>query len=185
MDNFNFKKMVYTEKIADYILKNGIAESSLKKMAKAASTSDRMLMHYFTDKEEIMCLTLKYISQNFIEILDSYSESNLRFEELVYFIYNAIKDPQLRKYLNIWFELIHLASDEKEPYYSISKNIGESYWKWISNIYSPTNNEDKDTIASLVFTFTEGALLLDKMGMTDKIESALEALMLLYNSNSK
>ena len=180
MDNFSKKKEAYIERIAGYILQNGINESSLKKMADAALTSDRMLMHYFKDKEEILNLTLMQISQDFISLLNSDPQLKLGFDEFVIFLGEAIKDNRVRPYLNLWLELIHLASNGKDPYFAVSKKIGETYWGWLLQVYRPAVNEDKNRMAALIYALTEGFVFLDKIDMGDKIDLALEAILFLY-----
>ena len=42
------------ERLADHVLAHGLSASSLRPLAKAAGTSDRMLLYYFADKSEMM-----------------------------------------------------------------------------------------------------------------------------------
>lgn len=183
MDSFTLKKNEYLSRIARFILANGINESSLKKMAEAAETSDRMLMHYFKDKEEIMTLALKSISQELISLLTNDPTLCLDFEEFISFIYHAVSDARMKPYLNLWFELIHLGSNEKEPYWSISKEIGETYWQWLLHTYNPSISVGKEQMVALIYAITEGFVFLDKIGMADKMELALDGIHQLYQDN--
>jgi len=185
MDSFNSKKALYVELIAGHIMKYGIKDSSLKKMAESASTSDRMLMHYFKDKEEILTLALNYINQELIDLLERNSNMSLNFEEFVVFLNQATKNDQFKPYLNLWFELIHLASDEKEPYFSVSKSIGESYWEWLVKMYIPQDNEDKHAWVSLLYAITEGFVFLDRIGMTEKTDAAVGVLGQMYTQQKQ
>ena len=40
--------------LAAYVLENGLADVSLRPLAKAAGTSDRMLLYHFGSKEELV-----------------------------------------------------------------------------------------------------------------------------------
>ena len=152
-------------------------------MAEAASTSDRMLMHYFKDKDEILTLALNRISQEMFHLLNNGSRPMLDFEELVSLLIESIKNNQFKPYLDIWFELVHLASDGKEPYSTISKDIGKTYWNWLLSSYKPKPNEDLEQMASLIFAFIEGGVLLYKMGMDNHVDMAMEGLLKLYQRN--
>jgi AcrR family transcriptional regulator len=44
----------YTSALADYVLTHGVSQSSLRPMAKAAGTSDRMLVYHFGSKAGVM-----------------------------------------------------------------------------------------------------------------------------------
>lgn len=180
MDNYAVKKQEYLVQIAQFILSHGISSCSLKKMAEYASTSDRMLMHYFKDKDEILTLALKRISQDMFQQLNAVPKLEFCFEEFVPFLIKAIRSDQFKPYLDLWFELIHLASCEKEPYSSISKEIGDSYWNWILSMHKPSANDDKASLTALLFMFTEGLVMLDKMGMREKSDIAVKAMLKMY-----
>lgn len=177
MDSFQTKKNEYLREISKLVLSRGIAYCSLKKMAETAATSDRMLMHYFKDKNEILTLALKNISQDMLLLLSRSPVGELNYKELVLFLKESIRSSTIKPYLDLWFELIYLASGNKEPYHSIAREIGDSYWNWIIKIYTPTCNEDKESMAALLFTLTEGIVMLDKMGMSDKGDSAVNTIL--------
>lgn len=180
MDSFQIKKNEYLADISKLMLSKGIGYCSLKKMAEASSTSDRMLMHYFKDKNEIMILSLKIISNDLIKLLNSDTEKKLPFEVFIEVIKEATRSSIIRPYLDLWFELIHLASEKQEPYHSIAREIGDSYWAWILSMYQPKKGEDQETMTALLFALTEGLVMLDKMGMRDKSDLALHAILKLY-----
>ena len=185
MDNFSIKKNDYLVEISKFMLIHGISSCSLKKMAEAASTSDRMLMHYFKDKDEIVLLALKRISQDMFQLLDHGPKHEFAFEEFVPFLIQSIKNTQYKPYFDIWFELVHLASNGKEPYRAISEEIGKTYWHWILSSSKPAANEDKERMASLLFAFIEGCVLLCKMGMHDKVDVATDVLLKFYQTSKQ
>ena len=54
MKKGELRKKIITEKMADHILSNGLQSSSLRQISAAAETSDRMLLYYFTNKEDML-----------------------------------------------------------------------------------------------------------------------------------
>ena len=50
------------ERMADHVLAEGLAAATLRPLAAAAGTSDRMLLYYFADKDELLTATLARIS---------------------------------------------------------------------------------------------------------------------------
>lgn len=50
------------ERLADHVLAHGMQAASLRPLAAAAGTSDRMLLHYFADKEELITATLALVA---------------------------------------------------------------------------------------------------------------------------
>lgn len=184
MDNFQKKKYDYVIEISKLVLSKGIAYCSLKKMAEAASTSDRMLMHYFKDKDEILSLSLNVISQEMIQLLSNAEQQAMTFDALVGLLSVSVQNGALKPYLNLWFELISLAGGKLEPYHSIANAIGSSYWDWILSVYEPKAGEDKEAMTALLFTFTEGLVMLDKMGLNEQSELAVQTMLTLYRQTA-
>lgn len=57
------------ERLTDHVLAHGLSASSLRPLAKAAGTSDRMLLYYFKDKAEIISAVLQLISARLLVML--------------------------------------------------------------------------------------------------------------------
>ena len=69
MDKFKAKKEDIAKKLADYIIENGMKESSLRQLASRIGTSDRMLIHYFKDKETLMTTIFNIVIIKLINVL--------------------------------------------------------------------------------------------------------------------
>ena len=63
------------DRVADHILVHGLGASSLRPLAKAAQTSDRMLLYYFSDKAELVAAALEIIAMRLTQILESRSSN--------------------------------------------------------------------------------------------------------------
>ncbi len=58
------------ELIADHLLAEGLGAATLRPMAEAAGTSDRMLLYYFADKGELLTATLTRVAARMVSLLD-------------------------------------------------------------------------------------------------------------------
>src|SRR5271154_452143 len=58
------------EPMADHVLSEGLAAATLRPLAAAAGTSDRMLLYYFADKDELLTATLARIATRMTAQLD-------------------------------------------------------------------------------------------------------------------
>src|SRR5215468_1320485 len=54
------------ERMAEYVLSEGLGAATLRPLAAAAGTSDRMLLYYFADKDELLAATLDRIAARMI-----------------------------------------------------------------------------------------------------------------------
>lgn len=54
MEKTEAKRQLILNQIADHLLAAGLKDASLRHLAAAIGASDRMLLHYFVDKDELM-----------------------------------------------------------------------------------------------------------------------------------
>ncbi len=174
MNKFDLKKQSIIENTADFILKNGIKNASLRNIAEDLSTSNRMLLHYFKDKEEMMTETLLYITNNLINLLESVRFEKMSFANLMPYLYKALKMPEIKPYMQLCLELISFSSNNEEPYYSIARKIEDIFYNWIETAMIIEKNEDKDEQLSAAFVIIEGFVVLNALNYDDKIEKAIK-----------
>ena len=67
------KRSDLIDKLADHILAEGLLNASLRPLAKAVGTSDRMLLYYFKDKDELIEAVLNRIAARITVILEQSS----------------------------------------------------------------------------------------------------------------
>src|SRR5580693_6683546 len=58
------------ERMADHLLLEGLGAATLRPLAAAAGTSDRMLLYYFSDKDELLSATLQRLAARMTAQLD-------------------------------------------------------------------------------------------------------------------
>lgn len=174
MNKFDSKKQSIIENTADFILKNGLKNASLRNIAETLSTSNRMLLHYFKDKEEMMIETLLYITKNLINLLESFRFEKMSFANLMPYLYKALKMPEIKPYMQLCLELISFSSNNEEPYYSIARKIEDIFYNWIETAMIIEKNEDKDEQLSAALVVIEGFVVLNALNYDDKIEKAIK-----------
>jgi AcrR family transcriptional regulator len=172
MNKTEIRKKNVLEMVADHLLAQGLKGASLRKMAEAAGTSDRMLLHYFADKEELMTGALALVAGRLVGILESARSEQLPFQIFLPHLAEMMKDPQVRPYLKLSLELVALAADERGSYRGIALKIWNDFLDWIAAALK----EDRMPMAALAFATTEGFMLLDALGCGSVITDALEGL---------
>lgn len=184
MKKSDIKRQTIIKLMADFILANSLQAASLRNLAEAAKTSDRMLLHYFKDKEEILTITLNFISNNLIEILENTRTKQMPINDLAPYLYQAIKSPQLKPYLRLWLELIAIAAKKENPFYTIARQICDSFWNWVNSTIYVDIEAEREQKSSIVMAIIEGFVILDSIDYDSRIVSALEGLYKL-NSNKE
>jgi len=150
--------------------------ATLRKMAAAVGMSDRMLLHYFADKEELMTGALTQGTGRLVRILESASLEQMPFQVLLPNLAEMMKDPQVRPYLRLSLELVALAAEKKGFYNTIARKIWNDFLGWIASALHVEREEDRLPLAALALATTEGFMLLDALGCDSIITNALEGL---------
>ena len=176
MKKTDIKRQLIIEKLADYLLGKGLRGASLRPLADAAGMSDRMLLHYFSDKEELMTATLLVVSKRLEAILNAIQTEPLPFPLLVAHLAGMIKDPHIRPYLKLWLELAASAAGEELYYRTIAQQICDSFFSWILSAIKVEREDERRPLAALAFSAIEGLVLLDTIGSDSIVTSALEGL---------
>ena len=92
--------------MADHLLATGLKGASLRPMAVAAGTSDRMLLYYFADKEELLAATLAEIAGRMVPVLGaSVGPAPQPPERLLAEIVAAVGGSALQPFMQLWLEL--------------------------------------------------------------------------------
>src|SRR5271168_597642 len=64
------RRQAAIDRMADHILLEGLGAATLRPLAAAAGTSDRMLLYYFADKDELLSATLHRVAARMTTQLD-------------------------------------------------------------------------------------------------------------------
>ena len=164
MRKAELRKQLLLERMADHVLAHGLQAASLRPLAAAAGTSDRMLLHYFADKEELLTATLTLVAQRLLAVLERARADPLPFHILLPQLAAMLQDPQIQPYMRLWLELITFAAGGKEPFRSVAQQILNSFSHWIAAGLRVENEEQRAPLAALMLALIEGFVLFDTLG---------------------
>lgn len=178
MEKTEAKRQIIIEKIAEYLLQNGLQKASLRPLAASAGTSDRMLLHYFSDKEELLVATLTLIAKRLVDILESVRSEQMPFQALLPLLAGMMRDPQIRPYLRLWLELAAFAAGGEVFYRTIARQIYDDFLNWVALALKVEREEERMPMASLALATVEGFVLLDAIGYESQISNALKGIVI-------
>ena len=167
------RRQLILERLADHLLAHGLQGASLRPLAAAAGTSDRMLLHYFVDKEALLTATLNLVTTRLVVLLDSAQTDQMPFQLLLSHLAGIMKDAQIQPYMRLWFELIAFAAGEKEPFRSIAQQICNIFLNWIASALHVEREEERAPLAALTLAIIEGFTIFDALGDDTKLTGAL------------
>jgi AcrR family transcriptional regulator len=176
MNKTEAKRQMIIEKTADHLLLHGLRETTLRKLAVTAGVSDRMLMHYFTNKEELIQAALTVLTARLVSLLESSRAQTMPFEEFLPYLAQMMKHPQVRPFLRLSLELAALTAEGKSSYVAIAQKICNDFYLWMASAIQVEREEDRLNLAALAFATTEGFMVLDALGSESIVTSAIEGL---------
>lgn len=161
------------ERLADHLLERGLGEASLRPMAAAAGTSDRMLLYYFADKNELLSMTLTRIAERMLQLLESARTDALPMHQLLPQLARLLREPRIEPYLMLGLELAARAGRREEPFRRIAGQICDGFLAWIAASLAVDKESERAPLAAVVFAMIEGLVLLDGMGAESTTKAAL------------
>ncbi len=150
------RKSATLAKAADYVLEHGLADLSLRPLAKALGTSPRMLLYDFGSKEQLVDGILGEIRGREQGLLEAEPRS---LED----VWAWIAAPEREPFLRLFFEnyVAAAARGEAEPF----------VLDWLDYVKTSWRPDADDATATLVVAVVRG-LLLDVLATGDRERAA-------------
>ena len=154
------------ERMADHLLKEGLGAATLRPLAAAAGTSDRMLLYYFTDRNELLSATLHRIAERMLtrlnEAIPLERPRSLRI--LLAEVRAVLASDSIKPFMDLWLDLAAGAARGIEPHSRIAGEIADGFLAWIANRLKTEVHGDQAGSAALFMTLVEGLQILEAIG---------------------
>lgn len=165
------KRALILDKLADHVLAHGLSASSLRPLAKAAGTSDRMLLYYFTDKSELVATVLQHIAHRMVTLMEGAAAPELLpYDALLARLSVALSDPGFAPYMRVFLEVASGAANGDPTLAQIGESIGRGFLDWGK---AQLKSDTPDIDAARLMVTLEGTVFLRAIGMGDVCQLAL------------
>jgi AcrR family transcriptional regulator len=170
------KKSQYTDAVADYLLSEGLAAASLRPLAKAVGTSDRMLIYHFGSKAEILEAGLQRASDRLFDHLRGEWNSSRDTTTALAKIFDELSGPELRGYTALWQDIVTGAMRGDAVCRRAGHAMVETYIPWLEE------QLPDPSLAALTLAVIDGTTQLQAVGRDQDVRNVLSAyLKLLAN----
>ena len=166
------------QRMADHVLSEGLAAATLRPLAAAAGTSDRMLLYYFMDKDELLTAVLDRIAARLLGELEAAIRIDppRSFAVLLDQVWAVLGSRRHRPYMNIWLDLATGAARGLQPHRRVAKAIADGYLGWVADRLVPDADGTPSRSAPLFLAAIQGMYLLNAIGLPDIAGEAMGAL---------
>lgn len=163
--------------LARHVLEHGLAGASLRPLAKAAGTSDRMLIYHFGSKDGLVTALLEHVAGMYSDALEmAYpDEPAASRRECAQRLLAIGRAPMFAPFLRLWWEIVAGAAKGDAAYRASAAAMMDSQLAWFA-AHLPPDDPDPVAGAKLVALAVEGALMMDAVGRGDVAEAGLAAL---------
>lgn len=164
-------------RLAEHVLEHGLAGASLRPLAKAAGTSDRMLIYHFGSKDGLVTALLEHVAGMYSTALEmAYpSEPATSRRDCAQRLLAIGRAPMFAPFLRLWWEIVAGAAKGDAAYRASAAAMMDSQLAWFE-AHLPRDDPDPKAGAKIVALAVEGALMMDAIGLGDVGEAGLAAL---------
>ena len=172
------RRQAAIDRMADHILLEGLGAATLRPLAAAAGTSDRMLLYYFVDKDELLTATLARIAARMTAQLDNAIPIGpLRsFPVLLEEVWVALSSESLKPFMHVWLDLAAGAARGLQPHLNVAGEIADGFLAWVTSRLERQSENEQTGSAALFLTSIEGMYLLKAIGCGAIADSAMTEL---------
>jgi AcrR family transcriptional regulator len=160
------------DRLADHVLAEGLAAASLRPLARAVGTSDRMLLYYFKDKAAIITAVIERVSTRLALLLAARRAARpLALDDLRRELLAILFADDLWPYMRLWLEIASMAA--RDPFYrQVGESIARGFLAWGAAQLDAATPAERAADAAKLLVMTEGAVLLRSVGLEDVVRAA-------------
>ena len=155
-------------KLAAHVLANGLADASLRPLARAAGTSDRMLIYHFGSKERLVEEMLDYLAGQFSAALDQTfpADRSASRQECIDQVITITGAATFQPFMRVWWDIVAGCAAGNTAYLCAAKAIMDRLLQWVVD-HLPADDPDPQGAARMALTYIEGAQMLRAVGRGD------------------
>ncbi|MEF2975885.1 TetR/AcrR family transcriptional regulator [Subtercola sp. YIM 133946] len=128
------RRQLLLESIVDFVLENGVAQLTLRGLANAVGSNNRMLLYYFGSREELIIAALAGAEQRFpgmgrmVVLID---DDSLPVGDRLLEAWAILADPQNLPLHRLFFEIFGLAGFERQRFTAFLGAVGT---EWVEHL---------------------------------------------------
>lgn len=162
--------------LAEHVLAHGLGNASLRPLARAAGTSDRMLIYHFGTKEQLLVDLLAHLAEVYAAALDAaLGETRAASRaEVVARILALAEAPGMQAFLHLWWEIVAGSARDLPGFRPAARGMARRLLEWLET-QMPAADPDPGAGARYLLTVIEGALMLAAVGHGETARDGLLA----------
>ncbi|QIQ85734.1 TetR/AcrR family transcriptional regulator [Erythrobacter sp.] len=151
--------------LAAHVLEHGLAGASLRPLARAAGTSDRMLIYHFGSKAALVADLLAFVAERYAEALDAAlgEDRGATRQEVAARVLAKAGGEEMQPFMALWWEIVAGSARELPGYREAAGAVMDRMLRWLEG-QMPAGDPDPQGGARYLLTLIEGAMMLSAAG---------------------
>lgn len=145
--------------LVEHVLREGVATLSLRPLAAALGTSDRMLLYYFGTRDGLLVAVLGAVGEQLqAGLAAALPEDRVSPARLVTDAWGALQAPGVEAHLRLYLEISGLAVRGREPFRTVTGSVVDGWLQWVAQRLD-VPPEQRQATAAGVLAVVDGLLL--------------------------
>jgi AcrR family transcriptional regulator len=160
--------------MAAHVRGTGLSGASLRPLARAAGTSDRMLIYHFGSKDRLIAALLAHLSDEMLGALGAALPPRPAASEAACLraIVGLLRTPTFRPYLRVWLDILSAAGGGDTDHVAAMRRILGGQLDWIA-ARLPADIPDPRRRGKEMLALIQGILVLEIAGMHKAADQAI------------
>lgn len=164
----------WLEGMAHHVLAHGLNNASLRPLAQAVGTSDRMLIYHFGSKEGLIGALLRHLAQGFVSGLEAALPPGraVSVQACLAEVVALLRDPAMAGYRRVWLDILSAAAGGEAAHRAAGQEIMAGFAAWLEGRL-PERTEGSAEVAAGLLTLIEGVIVMDSVGQSALADRAV------------
>jgi len=156
--------------LSAHVLEHGLNTASLRPLAAAAGTSDRMLIYHFGSKDGLIAALLRHLADRMqVGLTAALPPGPFSSEaELLRVVVALMRSAPFQPYVRLWFDIVSAAAQGQAAHRAAGQEILDLYCGWIA-----ARHPGGPAAAPRLLAVVEGILVMDALGRTGLADAAV------------
>ncbi len=152
----------------EHVLRHGVGGLSLRPLAAALGTSDRMLLYYFGSRERLLEVVLDRVGDGLVAALsEAVPAGRSDPEVLLRTLWSSLRVPAVEPVLRLYVEILGQSAAQVAPFPAAARRVADRWLDWVEDRLDVPVAERPGAAAALLAT-VDGLLLL-QLTVSDEV----------------
>lgn len=161
----------------EHVLRHGVGGLSLRPLAAALGTSDRMLLYYFGSRERLLEAILDLVDDRLVAALsDAVPPGRSAPHVLLRSVWSTARSPAVEPVLRLYVEILGQSAAGTAPFPAAARRVAHRWLDWVQHRLDVPDAEREEAAAAVLATL-DGLLLLHLTVSSDVADRAARRLL--------